>query len=435
MRKSSLSPFFSISKQSLQQGAGVIFDQGLYSLTNFLTGVLLARSLPKEDYGVYVLALSLIISIMGVQRAVITVPYTVYSQKHREEEFNTYLGSIFIHQIILLIIAIVFSLVFSKYFFLRESSTNNAIFILIAFALTATGVLLRDFVRSYLLARLAVRQSVIMGVSVNIIQLVLLATLYMEGLLTIHNAFLIIGGCSIIPSLYFFLKNSQIRVKTAQIIDHFRNNLKLGKWILGSTIISTLSSQSYPWLLAFFADKSSVAVLGVTLSLANICGPLLQGINSYIFPKMAHSISAGTPLKVINIMKKSVIILSLIFAGWIICGALLGNFLLVLIYSPKYAGYSAVLVIVILSSLVSAVTGPLNSALDALEKADISFKSLAAGLIVTVSIGVFLVYHWGLYGAVVGMLLSNLTNCLLRWRGLFILMNEFKTRTANASIR
>ena len=423
-----------ISKQSLQQGAGVIFDQGLYSLTNFLTGVLLARSLMKEEYGTYVLALSLIITIMGIQRAAITVPYTVYCQKHKGEELNIYTGSVFIHQIILLIIAVAFSLLFSQYFFVKEGSSYNALFLLSAFALAATGVLLRDFVRSYLLARLAVRQSVIMGVSVNIVQLMILALLYAKNSLTIQNVFFIIGGCSILPSLYFFLENSQIKVQAAQILNDFRTNLRLGKWILGSTIISTLASQSYPWLLAFFADKSAVAILGVTLSLANILGPLLQGINSYVFPKMAHSRSEGTPFGVIRIMKKAVILLSIIFGFWIICGALFGNHLLALIYSSKYAGYGSVLLIVILSSFISAVTGPLNSALDALERADISFKSLIAGLIVTVSIGVILVYRWGLYGAVVGMLLSNLANCLLRWRGLFILMNGFKARAANASI-
>jgi O-antigen/teichoic acid export membrane protein len=423
-----------LSKQTLQQGAGVVFDQGLYSLTNFLTGVLLARTLMKEEYGIYVLALSLIITIMGIQRAVITVPYTVYSQKHSEEELNVYTGSVFIHQIILLLITIAFSLLFSKYFFLKEEIPSNTLFMLITFSIAAVGVLLRDFVRSYLLAKLAVRQSVIMGVSVNIVQLLILALLYASNSLTIHSAFFIVGGCSIIPSLYFFLRTSQIRVQTSRIFNDFNNNLKLGKWILGSTIISTLASQSYPWLLVFFADKSAVAILGVTLSLANIFGPLLQGINSYIFPKMAHSRQNDTPSEVIKIMKKAVILLSIIFGLWIICGALFGNHLLALIYSSKYAGYGSVLIIVILSSFISAVTGPLNSALDALERADISFKSLIAGLIVTVSVGIILTYQWGLYGAVIGMLLSNLTNCLLRWRGLFTLINDFKARVANVSL-
>ncbi len=357
-----------ISKQSLQQGAGVIFDQGLYSLTNFMTGVLLARSLAKEDYGIYVLALSLIVSVMGIQRAVITVPYTVYSQKHKNDVFNIYTGSVFVHQVALLIIAIAFSLLFSQYFFLRKGSAYNSVFVLITFSLAAIGVLLRDFVRSYLLAKLAVRQSVIMGVSVNIIQLVILAVLYIKDYLTIHLAFLIIGGCSVLPSLYFFFRNSQIKLKATNIFNDFNTNLKLGKWILGSTIISTLSSQSYPWLLAFFADKGSVAVLGVTLSLANIFSPLLQGINSYVFPKMALSRGTGSPLAVISIMKKAVIFLSIIFACWIICVALFGNHLIALIYSSKYAGYGAVLTILAFNSFISGVTGPLGYALASLER-------------------------------------------------------------------
>jgi O-antigen/teichoic acid export membrane protein len=408
-----------ISKQSLQQGAGVVFDQGLYSLTNFATGVLLARSLMKEEYGIYVLALSLIISIMGIQRAVITVPYTVYSQKHREGEFNTYTGSVFIHQIILLIIAVAFSLLFSQYFFLREGAAHNAVFILITFALAATGVLLRDFVRSYLLAQLAVRQSVIMGVSVNIIQLLILATLYVKDRLTIHNAFLIIGGCSVLPSLYFFLKNSQIRVKATQILNDFRTNLKLGKWILGSTIISTLASQAYPWLLVFFADKSSVAILGVSLSLANILGPLIQGMHTFLLPKMVKGKQEEGVKSVFRTTHKAMIILASLFGIWLICGILFGRSLLELIYTDKYSDYSIVLILLIINSLIAGISIPLNTALETLERADISFKSLSSGFAVTILLSPLLIYSYGIYGASIGILFSTIVSFLMRLKGIY----------------
>lgn len=420
-----------ITKKSLHQGTGVIFDQGLYSLTNFLTGVLLARTLLKEDYGIYILALSFIITIMGIQRAIITVPYTVYNKGYEQKDLETYTGSTFVHQLILLSISIVICLVVSEVFFLKGKEFYSNLIISITFSFAATGVLLRDFVRSFLLARLHIWQSVFMGIFINIIQLSILWFLYLQNKLTIYNSFLIIGGCSLLPALIVFLTWHNITIYKNKIVLDFLNNFKLGKWIFGSSIIFMLSSQSYPWMLSIFADNRSVAVLGVTSSLANILGPFLQGIYSFILPKMAHSRKEHTFLGVIAIMKKAIAFLAVIFGLWLIVGILFGDQLLSLIYSSKYYGYSYILIIVIISSFISGITSPIYAALEALERADISFKSLLGGLIVTLFIGVFLIYKWGIYGAAIGMLLSNLTNSSLRCRGLIVLVNNFKASTAS----
>jgi O-antigen/teichoic acid export membrane protein len=420
-----------ITKPGLHQGIGVIFDQGLYSLTNFLTGVLLARTLLKEDYGIYILALSFIITIMGIQRAIITVPYTVYNKEYEQKDLEAYTGSTFVHQLILLSISTVICLVVSKIFFLKGKEFYSNLIIVFAFLFAATGVLLRDFVRSFLLARLKIWQSVFMGIFINILQLTILWLLFLENEINIHNSFLIIGGCSFLPALIVFIKGHNITIYRNKIIGDFLNNFKLGKWIFGSSVIFMFSSQSYTWMLSFFADNKSVAVLGVTSSLANILGPFLQGIYSFILPKMAHSRKEHSFLGVIAIMKKAIAFLAIIFGLWLFVGILFGDHLLSLIYSSKYYGYSSVLIIVIISSFISGITSPIYAALEALERADISFKSLLGGLIVTLFIGVFLIYKWGIYGAAIGMLLSNLTNSLLRCRGLLVLISNFKSDPAS----
>lgn len=415
-----------ISKQSLQQGAGVIFDQGFYSLTNFITGVLLARMLAKEAYGIYVLAMSLIVLFMGVQRAVISSPYTIHSPKYSGMDFRQYTGSVFLHQLVLLSAAIITGTLLSVVYFPDTDIFSERKYIFLTFGIAVAGVLLRDYVRSYLLARIEIWKSISMGVLINIAQLIILWIVFLREKLTINNAFLIVGICSFVPAVLYFLKNSSVALYHKRILEDFLVNIKVGRWMLGNTVVYVLISQSYYWLVAFFSNKSDVAVLGVTFSLANLLGPFLQGMNAFILPKMAHEKSSGNPMGIVRIMKKSIFILSPIYCLWLIAGIVFGKFLLHYIYSAKYSEYHLVLAILIVSSFISGITSPLNTALDAFERPDITFRSLVVGLLVTLIVGAMLVYQWGIYGAVVGVLLSNMTNSLLRYRGIIIIINSYR---------
>lgn len=417
-----------INKSSAYQGATVIFDQGLYSLTNFITGVLLARVLTKEDFGIYVLALSLILTIMGIQRAIISVPYTVYSQRIDSKELEQYTSSIFVHHLSLLIITFFICVVFARIFFLNRSESINNIFIYTAFFIAAKGFLIRDFVRSYLLSSIKIWESVILGTFTNIIQLIILFMFFFTEKLTVSNSFLIIGCCSILPAIFIFLKNTKIYICKKKVISDLMRNIKFGRWIFGSNVISSLSSQSYPWLLAFFADNQSVAVLGVTMALANFLGPIIQGFYAFILPKMSKARKTNYINGVIEIMKKAVIILLIFFSLWLICGIIFGGYLLEVIYTSKYSGYTLILSVLIANSLFAGISIPVTAALESLERSDISFKCLFSGFIVTVILGPFLVYKYQLNGAVVAILLSTMTSFLLRVRGVLSFVNQLKVK-------
>jgi len=417
-----------ISKKSLQQGAGVVFDQGLYSLTNFLTGVLLARMLAKEAYGIYVLAMSLIIMFMGIQRAVISSPYTIHSPKYSGVNYRQYTGSVFLHQLVLLLAAIITGVLLSIINFKNTYIFPGRKYIYIPFSIVIAGVLLRDYVRSYLLARIEIWKSITMGILINVVQLLMLFIFSIKEKLTMNNAFLIIGICSLIPALFYFLKSADCSIYRERLSADFITNIEIGKWMLGNNIVYILLSQSYYWLVAFLSNKSDVAVLGVTFSLANLLGPFLQGVNAFILPKMANEKSNISPLGIVRIMKKAILILLFIYGLWFITGIVFGKYLLQYIYSAKYAEYHLLLAILIVSSFISGITSPLNTALDAFERSDITFKSVLTGLLVTFIVGAFLVYKFGIYGAAVGVLLSNISNTFLRYRGLSILINEYRIK-------
>ncbi len=68
-------------------------DQGIVSVTSFVTSMILARSCSKEEFGVYALGLTIIGLVTECQNVLIWSPYTIYSPRLRDSEFASYKGS------------------------------------------------------------------------------------------------------------------------------------------------------------------------------------------------------------------------------------------------------------------------------------------------------------------------------------------------------
>ena len=96
-----LLPFGSASapKTALHQGVLSLADQGVASITNFVTGVIIARASSKEEFGLYMLGFSLILLVTDLQTSVIATPYMVYAPRLKGRAHALYAGSTLVHQI------------------------------------------------------------------------------------------------------------------------------------------------------------------------------------------------------------------------------------------------------------------------------------------------------------------------------------------------
>ncbi len=154
--------------------------------------MVLARALTLEEYGIYVLVLSLIMAVMGVQRALVSMPYTIHARNRSDQALQTYTGSAFIHHLVLAGLCATASLLLAGAFL----ETNGAGCISFAIAVAAMGILARDFVRSYFLSSLSIQRCIVAGVSINASQLAVLALLFVGKGISLCSAFLMVGACS-----------------------------------------------------------------------------------------------------------------------------------------------------------------------------------------------------------------------------------------------
>src|SRR5574341_423595 len=82
-------------------GGIAITDQGLFSGSNFILNVLLARWLTPEGYGAYALALAMYLFLSGFHNALILEPMSVLATSAHADHLEAYLRSQFvIHAII-----------------------------------------------------------------------------------------------------------------------------------------------------------------------------------------------------------------------------------------------------------------------------------------------------------------------------------------------
>ena len=86
-------------ERALHQGIISLADQAVASATNFLTGVIIARTCSKEQLGLYMLGFSLILLMTDFQTSLITTPYMVYSPRLKGRAHALYTGSTLIHQL------------------------------------------------------------------------------------------------------------------------------------------------------------------------------------------------------------------------------------------------------------------------------------------------------------------------------------------------
>lgn len=392
-----------------KQGGIVLLDQGFLSIANFITGALVARSGSKEEYSLYVLAWSLLLIFSSLQRALIHVPLTVYLPKLTEKEKNTYQGSTLAHSIILgaLIICglVIANVVYGSAY--GEQSADMQRLVAIIAALTLP-MLLREYIRGALFARLHFFSSLVANLTGTLIQLSIVTYLYINEQLNITSAMTAILISSAYAACFMlWSQRSSLKISPRLIVKDFARSWKTGKWMLVNVAGMVGIAQIYPWLILTLVDAESVAIFGAALALSNVLSPLLRAVNAYILPKMSHGYSGLDVDNVKRMMDISIISLSIPYTIWVAIGSLYTDELMEFVYSNKYIGHSHIVIMLLYKSMIESISTPLTTALQALEKANITTISLAIGSTITLSIGAILVYKYGLTGAASSSLLTT----------------------------
>lgn len=324
-----------LTNGAAMKGLVSIADQGVVSATSFLLNVYLARKLSINDYGLFVVAYTVVYLAAALQDAVFGYPLLVIGSKEKEQGLKRYASSVFISQSalsVLLACLMILGLLAAGAFGWAGQARALSVFVL--FGLFYLG---NQFLRRLLY--LCKKEWMVLCVDA-VLAVSLFTALFAYSRnhvspgLTASNAALAFSAFLSFVTAIFFL-GDMFTLKGLGLARALRENLKFGKWLVAQNVCTWFTGQIYYLVSAAILGMQAPAVLKVC---ANLLAPLqviFQGIDSVM--TLAISRRLGSNRARPFIIKAGAVLVGF-SALYCIVLPIFSNQIIRLFYGPAYGG-------------------------------------------------------------------------------------------------
>jgi O-antigen/teichoic acid export membrane protein len=411
---------------SARQGLTTLLDQGVFSITNFLTGVIVARSSSTGELGLYSLGFGFVVLLTAVQTSLISVPYNVYGLRIPEAERRAYTGSTAVHQLTLSLASVAL-LGTAGVLLARGAHLPGMAAVAKTLAVTIPFLLAREYARQLLFSRLRFSSALLLDVVVAAVQLATLLLLAWAGLLSARTAYLAIGGaCAAAVMLGAVMARGLFALVASRVLPTFRKNWATGRWSVAASAVIVAGAQLYPWFMAASRGAAEAGVFAACLGITALTNPLLIGMGNFIAPKIMHAFAEGGFEGVQRVTRIAFAVVLTAMA--VLCPLLIfaGGELLELVYGSGYGAYGLTVGVIAVAQFTDWLSLPAHHALFFMDRAKVMFKGNLIVLGITIVLGFALVARLGTLGAAIGLLVGNSLATAYKWR-------EYRKRMGSAT--
>jgi O-antigen/teichoic acid export membrane protein len=398
----------SIPKSGIRSVSFSFADQALAVGGNFVANVVLARAVTKEEYGMFALSYSVFTFLAAIHNSTVLEPFTVYGSGRYQSRFSPYLrlmlgvnafvgmalsvlvlfASLAIHWMAPRLFSWSFVGLGMSVGILLSGGFLRRIFYVQRQPFSAAQASLVCFTSVVCGLWMATRVHQLNGFSVFIILAFAwtAAGIALGWRLKVNNA-----GQS-------FLKSEP---------DYWREHWKYSRWVLATALVFQLTTQGYYWLLAVFLSVKDVAELRAIYLLISPVEQVFTALTLLVLPALAAAYANRNMLDFSALLKRYGLGLLTTAALFAIVVRMTGKFMLHTVYAGKFDGLAPLLYLLGFLPLLMGVSSVMASALNAAEKPKLVFGAYVCSGAVTFLAGIPLVAHFGLQGAVYGMLFSG----------------------------
>lgn len=389
-------------------------DQAILSAASFIVSVILIRTVPKAEYGYYSVALPVSLFLISLQNALVNTPLTVQLVSKPTYEKPSYVASLGYGQLLAVLPSVAVGL--GAITLLNGLSILDRVQSSIAAAvcMACVGVLLREFLRSYLFAERLPLSVLKLDSLYVFIFLGLIALLHAAYRLGVAGIFLLMGASSLFIAVVFSRGQGWWHCKKS-IRKSFAENWQYGKWALLGVIVTHVQNYSYLYLMGTLIGSISVADVSAARLLLMPLALVQTGWNKIALPH-------GSMLYEKNRMDqffKEQLLASIVFvvgiAVYVTFLLTMPNMLMRLLLTEKYSSspsYS------IYWGIVFGVEFFALAASNGLQVAR-KFKSLSnvniLTMLITVSCAYFLIRSHGITGGLVSLIIGQASLALVLW--------------------
>lgn len=385
-----------------QKSLQVLMDQAMFSGGSFLTTLLLARLLAPEVFGHYAAVVIVLYLMTSIGNALTIQPYQVLYA--REENPKNYTA--FIHTLQILFLSTTVLLLGTAYtFFMDLPSWQHATG---AITLFAAMYLLHDFLRKALLTQdrpgVALTMDCILTASQTCILLWWSIDQYKPSLTTVG---LTLSLTYIIPVLLaYVLVPAFISYPRGWRI-YIRPHFQQVPWLVGTAVIQWWASNMFVVASGIFLGTVALGAFRLVQSLFGVLNLLLQTFENYALPLASRHYIQSVDAAKCYLRKISL-------QGGLVFGVVL---LILFIYAPQimtlaggeaYRDYYAVIRGMCVLYIFIFIGYPIRLAIRMMLMNRVFFTGYVLSLIFSSLTFHQLLGGWGLWGALVGLIVNQL---------------------------
>lgn len=391
------------------KGGLAILDQGVFSGSNFVISILLARWMSAEQYGTYAVAFAVFLFLLNFHQALMLEPMLVFGSSVYRSSLRGYMKALLAIHAGISVVMIV-GLVVSALITFRMGQADGLPLALIGIAIAAPCILLFWLTKRTFYLKLAPGPSVAGAMLYCLLTIGGLAIVYQRGLLSTFTALLLmgIGGLGASIALLAYLSLSLPKEETSPAIsDTWRRHWHYGRWALGANAMMWIPINAFYPLVSKFAG---LAQAGQLKALMNFASPMLQtcaALSSLMLPYAARVMSQRSSDGVNVIFRRMTLLcVGCAIPYWVVL-IVFEKPAFRLLYSGRYMEVAYLMPVVALASIAgSAFFGP-SIVLRSLEAPKLVFAAVSISSCAAVAAGIPLTRAFGVSGAVWSIVISE----------------------------
>jgi O-antigen/teichoic acid export membrane protein len=395
-------------RQHLQgKQACALVDQVLVSGSNFLTGVILARSLGLSGFGVFTLAWTAVLFLLSTQLSLITSPMMSIGPKQSAQQAPTYYGCVLAHGAIFALLGSLVLLVGTKAASWLAPQWGIQLLAL-PLAAAAFAYLLQDLLRRYFYSNGRSAAALATDGVSYLGQVVLLLLLWKAGHLDCAAALWLCAATSLAAVVIALLMLAPVRVDGDSLRRVAARHWNSSQWLLGSNLMQWISGNAFFVTAPVFLGVAAVAVLRAAQNLLNVTNVWFQSLENVIPPEAARRLQQRGTGAMRGYLRQSSLVWGGMTALFALLVSILADPLLVLVYGNAFEGFGYAVRWSVCTCILTTLMVAPTAGLRAFENTKPIFYANVISTVAAAVLAVPLIRGFALRGAIGGLLLTRI---------------------------
>ena len=404
------------------QTRDALADQVVIGACNFLTNIMVGRSLVPDAFGLYILALNLLYLVKGLQEAIVAAPFGVHRQHRGGDDLVLYRGSNASLHVVTTGVVMVLVLLVGRVVETEEVG-QAALMALVAIPFLLT----REYLRRVSFAEFRSSLALSMDVVAGAVQVGAVALLWHQEWLTAFRVFTVMAAaCGLGVIAWRSLAAYPMQVARSRLLADWRTDLQFGRWSGLTFLLGCSTPHLVPWLLATRADNVAVARYGAAFMIVGFANLWVLGVNNFLYPLAAKSYQAGGTRKLKQTLGRASLLFATLLGAFCLLLWLAGDLVLGPLLAYKYLHLKTTMTLLGVVVLCGALSMTAGSGLASMLRPQLNLPADAVALLGSLGLAIVLIPAHGEVGAASALVAGVGAGGLTRWAILIAVLRAWR---------